>query len=129
MYVLHSNINLANPQRVQIHIAEGPFDILSIKHNLRMSNDNCIYAAITGSGYKGLAMHLINTFKLFYFDLHVYPDNDDMGSRYMIEELVHLVAPYNATLYEHRNLFPGEKDFGVSLDRINEKIITHKTYF
>ena len=129
MYVLHSNIDLTNPQKVQIHIAEGPFDILSIKHNLRMNNSNCIYAAITGSGYKGLVMHLINTFKLFYFDLHVYPDNDDMGSKYMIEELVHLVAPYNATLYEHRNLYPGEKDFGVPVSRINEKVITHKTYF
>lgn len=129
MYILHSNVDLTSPKRIQIHIAEGPFDILSIKHNLRSNEPNSIYAAITGSGYKGLIMHIINTFQIFYFDLHVYPDNDDMGSKDMINELIDIVDPFNATLYEHRNLFPGEKDFGVPLYRINETIITHKSHF
>lgn len=74
-------------------------------------------------------MHIINTFQIFYFDLHVYPDNDDMGSKDMINELINIVDPFNATLYEHRNLYPGEKDFGVPLSRINEAIITHKSQF
>ena len=127
MYILHSTIDLTQPVRVSIHIAEGPFDILSIKHNLRTyEQKNSIFAAITGSGYKSLVMHLINTFKLFYFELHIYPDNDDAGSKYMIEDLVKSMSPYRVFIYEHRNIFPGEKDFGVPLNRINEKVITHR---
>ena len=98
MYILHSNVDLTSPKRIQIHIAEGPFDILSIKHNLRLNESNSIYAAI-------------------------------MGSKDMINELINIVDPFNATLYEHRNLYPGEKDFGVPLSRINETIITHKSQF
>lgn len=125
MYIMPTEIDLTSPDKVQIHIAEGPFDILSIKYNLR-NRERGIYAAITGSGYKGLIMHLISTFKIFYFDLHVYPDNDEFGDNRMIRELYELIKPYRCILYEHRNIFPKEKDFGVSINRINEKIYVHK---
>ena len=127
MYVMPSVLDLTVPRKVNIHVAEGPFDILSIRYNLR-SNDteHSIFAAITGSGYRGLVMHLINTFKIFYFDLHLYPDNDNHGSSRMVEELSYLIAPYGATLYEHRNVYEGEKDFGVSLDRIIERVYIHR---
>lgn len=125
MYILPTTIDLTLPKRVNIHIAEGPFDILSIKFNLRKFEDG-IFAAVTGSGYKGLLMHIISSFKIFFFDLHVYPDNDRFGDKTMIEDLLRLVRPYGATLYEHRNVFSGEKDFGVSLSHIDERIIIHK---
>lgn len=121
MYILPTIINLTKPQKVDIHIAEGPFDILSIKYNLRPTSQG-IFAAVTGSGYKGLLVHLINLFQIFYFDLHIYPDNDKFGDRNMISELYNIVKPYGAVLYEHRNTFPGEKDFGVSMTRIAEHI-------
>ena len=127
MYVMPAVLDLTIPRKVNIHIAEGPFDILSIRYNLRKDeSDYSIFAAVTGSGYKGLVMHFINTFKIFYFDLHVYPDNDKFGDNRMVEELNYLISPYGATLYEHRNTSPGEKDFGVPLNRINEKIYIHK---
>lgn len=125
MYILPTTIDLTDPRRVNIHIAEGPFDILSIRYNLRKNEDG-IFAAITGSGYKGLVIHLINTFKIFYFNLHVYPDNDQFGGRKMIEELVDIIRPYGSILYEHRNTLEGEKDFGVPSDRINEVIYEHR---
>lgn len=127
MYIVPTTIDFTIPQRVNIHVAEGPFDILSIRYNLHRNEDSqSIFAAVTGSGYKGLIMHLINTFKIFYFDLHLYPDNDKFGDKRMVDEINYLISPYGATLYEHRNIHPGEKDFGVSPDRIEEKIYTHK---
>lgn len=125
MYIVPTQLDLTNPRRIDIHIAEGPFDILSIKYNLKHDNPNAIFAAITGSGYRGLVMHLITTFKLFYFNLHVYPDNDKYGSNSMIEGLLELIRPYGASLYEHRNVSPGEKDFGVHPSRIIEKVYHH----
>jgi len=125
MYIVPTQLDLTDPNKINIHIAEGPFDILSIKYNLRSDEKNSIFAAITGSGYRGLVMHLITTFKLFYFNLHVYPDNDKFGSSTMIDSLLELIRPYGAMLYEHRNISPGEKDFGVHPSRIVEKIYTH----
>ena len=127
MYVMPTVLDLTIPMKVNIHVAEGPFDILSIRYNLRQNeSDFSIFAAVTGSGYRGLVMHLINTFKIFYFDLHVYPDNDKFGDTRMVEELNYLISPYGATLYEHRNIYPGEKDFGVSLSNIDERVYIHR---
>lgn len=124
MYILPTSLDLTNPERVHIHIAEGPFDILSIKYNLRKFDTNSIFAAITGSGYKGLVLYLINVFQIFYFDIHLYLDNDkDSDITY---ELLNIVRPYGSIIYEHRNLYPNEKDFGVPLDRISENIAIYK---
>lgn len=126
MYIMPTTIDLTKPKKVQIHIAEGPFDILSIRYNLRNDNyDHSIFAAVTGSGYKGLLKHIITVFNIFYFDLHIYPDNDKHGSFDMVNELASIVRPYNATVYEHRNIFEGEKDFGVTPDHIDERIYVH----
>ena len=124
MYVMPTKIDLTNPNKINIHVAEGPFDILSIRYNLR-AGENGIFAAVTGSGYKGLIMHLVNTFKIFYFNLHVYPDNDKFGDQRVIQELVELVRPYGASLIEHRNIYEGEKDFGVSPDHIIEQVYNY----
>ena len=121
MYIMPFADDLSIPHRVQIHIAEGPFDILSIRYNLRR-NENGIFAAITGSGYRGLVMHLICNYQIFYFDLHVYPDNDNHGDDYIMKGLKKYIAPYGARLFVHRNMREGEKDFGVTPDRIIERI-------
>ena len=122
MYIMPSYIDLSIPTKVQIHVAEGPFDILSIRYNLRGNQQNSIFAAVTGSGYKGLINHIITSFKIFYFDLHIYPDNDKFGSDHMINDIAQMIKPYGATIYEHRNCYDGEKDFGVPSYRINEKV-------
>lgn len=121
MYVMPITIDLTIPQRIQLHIAEGPFDILSIRYNLRRGEDG-IFAAVTGSGYLGLIKHLICEYKLFYFDVHVYPDNDKHGDDYIMGQIKRYISPYGAKLYIHRNMFEGEKDFGVIPGRIMESI-------
>ena len=123
IYVLPSTINLNSPERINIHIAEGPMDILSIRYNLR-TDESGIFLAATGSGYKGAILHLINKYGIFYFNLHIYPDNDRCGN--VVEDIDNTIFPYGAILYEHRNIYPGEKDFGVSSSHISERIIAYK---
>lgn len=121
-YVSPSQQNLALPIRIPIHIAEGPFDILSIKYNLRNCS-NGVYAAISGSAYKGLLIHIINTLKMYYIEVHIYPDNDASGDDYFMYDIKEFLKPYGAPLFIHRNTSPGEKDFGVPSNRIKESII------
>ena len=98
-------------------------DILSIRYNLR-TDESGIFLAATGSGYKGAILHLINKYGIFYFNLHIYPDNDRCGN--VVEDIYNTILPYGAILYEHRNIYPGEKDFGVSSSHISERIIVYK---
>ena len=121
MYVMPITLDLTRPQRIQIHIAEGPFDILSIKYNLRRYEEG-IFAAITGSGYFGFITHLIIAYEIFFFDIHIYPDNDKHGSDYIMRQIKDFIKPYGANLYIHRNNMIGEKDFGVTPDKISEVI-------
>ena len=40
-----------------------------------------------------------------------------------MEDVVKYVKPFNNPVYINRNLYPGEKDFGVSMDKIKESIV------
>lgn len=120
-YTLPCEFNPAIPERIKVHIAEGPMDILSIKYNLR--KEYALYSAVGGSGYKGLIMYLMNTMKLWYIELHLYPDNDSSGSDRKINQIVQYLVPYHIPIYVHRNIMVGQKDMGVSADKIQESII------
>ena len=120
-YTIPCNIDLSMPRIIPLHIAEGPFDILSIYLNLRNQADG-IYTSIAGSNYKGIIRHFITTMRLPYLEIHLYPDNDKYGSNYVMNDIMNYVKPFNFPVYVHRNVYYKEKDFGVSRDRIDEKI-------
>lgn len=120
-YTIPTNINLAEPRRIKLNIAEGPFDILSVYYNLRgQSND--IYTAVAGSNYKGIIRHFVSTMKLPYIELHLYLDNDEYGSNAVIQDIADYVKPLECPMYVHRNLYKGQKDFGVDPNHIKEGI-------
>ena len=121
-YTIPTKVNLCNPERVKIHIAEGPFDILSIYTNLR-NREPGIYTSIAGSNYLGITFYMLNTFKVPYFELHYYPDNDESGSKEVMDKMVHYLKPFNCPIYIHRNMYEGQKDFGVDLNHITESVI------
>lgn len=121
-YTIPTTVNLNNPNRLKIHIAEGPFDILSIYTNLR-NREPGIYTSIAGSNYLGITFYFLNTFKIPYFELHYYPDNDESGSTQVMEKIAYYMKPFNCPIYIHRNIMPGQKDFGVSLNEIKESVI------
>lgn len=120
-YTIPKNIYLGQPRRIQLHIAEGPFDILSIYYNLRNQSDD-IYTCIAGNNYKGIIRHFLVTMKLPYIELHLYPDNDKFGSSYVMKDIADYCKGLQIPIYIHRNVNPKEKDFGISIDKIQEQI-------
>ena len=121
-YTIPTTVDLNDPNRIKIHIAEGPFDILSIYKNLR-KEETGIYSSIAGSNYKGLAMYFLERYKLPYVEFHFYPDNDKAGSNNKFKYIANYFKPLGIPIFIHRNTFPGEKDFGVPVNRIKESIM------
>lgn len=115
-YTPPTNVDVFRP--IKIHIAEGPFDILSVKYNLRRDFDNCIYTAAAGNAYKGAIRHFISNMKLMNLEFHIYEDNDKYGR--VVPDLAEYLAPFKYPLYSHINL--KGKDMGVSIDKIEEYI-------
>ena len=121
-YTVPTSINLDSLEPIKIHVAEGPFDILSVYLNLR-NKEPGIYTSIAGSNYIGQIMYFLQTFTLPPFiEIHLYPDNDQYGSDRNMRNINDSLAMFNFPLYIHRNASPGEKDFGVHYNRINEQI-------
>ena len=118
-YTIPTQIDLYKP--VTIHIAEGSFDILSVYLNLpQYNNGNDIYTSIGGNAYKGIIRFFITQLKLPNVIIHIYPDNDI--ERYKMIDVANYIAPLNIPLYIHRNTRKGKKDFGVSLNEIDEVV-------
>lgn len=120
-YTIPTRIDLNSPERLKIHIAEGPFDILSIYKNIR-KEEKGIYSSVAGSNYAGLALHFLQIFKLPYTEFHFYPDNDKFGSNTVMNKVANILRPVQSPIYIHRNMYPDEKDFGVSPDKIIESV-------
>ena len=57
-----------------------------------------------------------------YTEIHLYPDNDKYGSMDNMNRIANFIRPLQIPLYIHRNLYEGEKDFGVSKDKIIEQV-------
>ena len=121
-YTIPANINLNDPNRIKLHIAEGPFDILSIYLNLR-NKEPGIYTSVSGNNYLNLIMNFLINMQLPNIELHIYPDNDKFGTIERIRKIINQIPDKSIPVFIHRNNHPGEKDFGVSLDRIEEAVI------
>lgn len=121
-YVPPVEINRSIPGRVKLHIAEGPFDILSIKYNCRKEINGNIYASIGGNTYLNTLLTFINSYGIINLEVHIYLDNDVYEDK-LIKTLINTLSVYNIPIFIHHNIFPGEKDFGVDISRINESII------
>ena len=113
-YIIPGMINTMLP--LDIHIAEGAFDILSIYMHVAPIGGNAIYSAIAGKSYLNLVKLFISQYGFTGFSLHLYPDLD-IEHKEMIA-IKNMVAPFGIQCYVHRNLTPSEKDYGVTMDKI-----------
>lgn len=120
VYVIPNWLNLTDPNPIELHMAEGPFDILSIKYNLVKNPYNKIFAAILGSGYKGLVRFILTQLKTPNLVIHLYADADI--SRDTILDLAEFIEPFRIPIYLHRNIYEGEKDYGVPMNRIIDSV-------
>ncbi len=118
-YVVPARINLLQPKRIKIHVAEGVFDILSIYLNLR-NREPGIYATVSGSNYSSTISYFMLYKMIPNLELHLYPDNDQ--SKWKINKIVETYTSFCIPIYIHRNIMNGEKDFGVPVNRIKEAI-------
>lgn len=121
-YTLPTNIDLTNPKRIKLHIAEGPLDILSVYLNLRNREDHSIYSSILGGNYINIVKHFIHTVGLIEAEIHIYMDNDVTDNNILFK-LKNISNIFQMPCYIHRNMYEGEKDFGVPLERIREQIV------
>lgn len=119
-YVIPSNLNIFDTSPIRVHLAEGPFDILSIKYNLVKSNDRNIFVSIGGSSYIGCIRHFITKMGLYNLEIHIYMDNDQpMNQMYKISNILKY---FNIPLFIHNNSYPNEKDYGVTIDKIKDNV-------
>lgn len=121
-YIIPTEIDLLNPELVNIHIAEGQFDILSIFYNLNHCNrKQNIYMACGGKSYIQALTFILQEIGIINYNIHYYPDKDvnDNEFYYLVLNKISML-PCN--IFIHRNIFDGEKDFGVPLNRIKDYI-------
>ena len=121
-YTIPTSINLSNPSRIKLHIAEGPFDILSIKYNLNPNSNRDIFSSIGGSSYYDIIDYFITDMGLLNLEVHVYFDNDQ-NRDHITRNINRLLSIYGIPLYTHLNGFEGEKDYGVPIDKIIDTYI------
>lgn len=116
-YTIPTMINTLMP--INIHIAEGVFDIISIYLNLPHTG-NDIYAAVNGKTYVSIIKYFMMIYGFMGFNLHIYPDAD--VSDYEMVKIKNELSMFNIKIFVHRNKSIGEKDYGVSPDRIIDSI-------
>lgn len=125
--MINPSIDLMYTNPIHIHIAEGTFDILSIKYNLGHdpSQTHLFYAAC-GYNFATIIKWLIYMGVNTDLIIHLYSDNDKSD----YENMNTINNPLNNCWIDeafiHRNTFENEKDFGVPKERIHESYIKVK---
>ena len=116
-YIIPTQCDIYN--QINIHIAEGPFDILSVFCNLRgMNSFQNIYASIGGNSYLSLIKYFLINCGIINPIFHIYIDNDI--PKYFIDKISLLLKPLGIQVFIHINTYEGEKDFGVDKNHIKE---------
>ena len=118
-YIIPSTCDIY--QHIDIHFAEGPFDILSVFYNLRGANRiNNVYIAIGGNSYLSVIKYFLIDLGLIDITFHIYIDND-IDNR-VLKKVKEKLFPLGIEVYVHMNTKEGQKDFGVPKDEIKEYI-------
>ena len=120
-YTVPTYVNVNTPYRIPFHIAEGPFDILSIYLNLRNRAPG-IYTSVSGCNFISVILYFLIDLRLPFIELHIYVDNDVHGSPEAVNKILNRLPDPTIPIYVHRNVYEGQKDFGVPKQFIQESI-------
>lgn len=119
-YIIPNNVDIDKP--VHIHITEGIFDILSVYENLNIKNhDNSLCVSVFGATYTKVIKWFAVNSGINEIVFHIYIDNDI--KKFIYDDIIYTIKLTGNKGYIHRNNMTGEKDYGVSRDRINDTII------
>lgn len=121
-YSIPNSIDLMYTDDINIHIAEGTFDILSVYYNLmHQDKKNNFYYAACGFGLMSPIEYLIYNGINTGLNIHIYSDSDKADQ----DHIQNLYKKKSMTVwldhyYIHRNVIleTGKKDYGVPSNRI-----------
>ena len=103
---------------VDLHIAEGPFDILGVFFHVKNRDmNNQLYAAVGGSAYARVFKFFLR--KGFNTNLNVYIYSDKDKSVQFYHKFISTFRPWVKSIHIIYNMEEGEKDFGVPGYKIN----------
>ena len=120
-YGLKNQFNILYTGPIDIHIAEGTFDILSVYENLpHEESQNALFFASCGYGFGTILKYLVFMGVDTDVTLHIYSDADKSDSEHRRALRKHSLDIWLDKVIIHRNGYPGEKDFGVPKDHIQE---------
>lgn len=121
-YSIPNSIDMYYTHDINIHIAEGIFDILSIYHNVNGDlTDNNFYYASCGSSALNVLDFLIDRGINTGLNVHIYADKDKSDyfhMKYLLKDTN--VYQWCKNIFIHRNRFENEKDYGVPSSRIED---------
>lgn len=120
-YSIPSQLDLMYQEGVDIHIAEGTFDILGVKYNVDPPSEHRIMYASCGYSYMSILKHLARNGIVTHINLHVYADADKSDYEHLKMINKNPVSAFIEHLYLHRNGYEGEKDYGVPKERIIDR--------
>lgn len=120
-YSIPLKLSLMYTHPIDIHVAEGVFDILSIKENLIKDTETNYFYATCGFGSVNIIKYLIHHGLNTGVRFHIYSDNDKTDwnhTKYLFTK--NYLTEWIDHIYIHRNCFKGEKDYGVPLCQITD---------
>ena len=123
-YSTPSQIDIMYTHPIHIHMAEGIFDILSIKENLIKDTETNYFYASCGFGGVSIIKYLIHHGMNTGLNFHIYSDNDKTDWEH--KKYLHngsYLTNWMDHIFIHRNAFSGEKDYGVPLSQISDSFI------
>lgn len=110
-------IDLCKPEPIMVNIAEGAFDAISIAENVVKNRYRNIYMAIRGNAYLNAMKYFIEDLGMLNIQFNIFADNDI--NDYYLQNIANYLVPFGNPVYLHRNIYEGEKDFGVDISKIH----------
>lgn len=122
-YKLPISLDLMYTHDINIHIAEGIFDILSVYINLmNMNNENNFYFGCNGFRFNSVIKYLVTNGLNTGLIVHIYSDKDKSDDNHMFYIKKHIdLFQWVDRIFIHRNMMEGQKDFGVPLSQIKDE--------
>lgn len=117
-YHIPNRIDILYTNDINVHIAEGPFDILSILYNRNNRIlENNFYYAVCGFGYSSILSNIVRSGINTGINLHIYADKDKTDNEIIRSLNKRALSIWTKRIFIHRN-GTGQKDFGVHKEDI-----------